>query len=326
MMPPPNSDASATRTPSDSSRSRSAAPARTIPPASRLDTASARSLVELMTVIFLASGPSRSRPRANRVDVDIGGCHHDSADARHGALAARSAQHAQGLERQQRPHAVRHDVNAAAARRFGDRGEQVLERIARPHGAFAIAHIAEGRAGRGPGEQSPSRLESGCPPTIRWSRWRPSRSFRDSRGCRAADRGPTPPARRSAPHCRDRGNRPTRWSSRRSRRSDPPGQRSVRRQPRLREDQVGGALGAEPRLPDGSLTGRRVVATSSADAFDAGDRGEARHRRSSLRRRSSRQGEGRGKPRRQGGGAGLSMMPVEPKSERAVSPSIVARG
>ena len=62
----------------------------------------------------------RSEPlqaAGEQVDVDVGGGHHHRADALHGALAAGGAQHPQGLERQQRSHAVRHDVDAPAARR-----------------------------------------------------------------------------------------------------------------------------------------------------------------------------------------------------------------
>ena len=99
-----------------SSRSRSAAPARTMPPARRLETASARSLVELMTVIFLASGPRRSRPRAKR-SMSMSGAASTTAPMRSMArLAAGAAQHAQGLEGQQRAHAVRDDVDPPAAR------------------------------------------------------------------------------------------------------------------------------------------------------------------------------------------------------------------
>ena len=58
MMPQPVSEASITRTPSRSMAAFSAAPTLVIPPASRPDSANARSFVEAMTVILPAGDGS----------------------------------------------------------------------------------------------------------------------------------------------------------------------------------------------------------------------------------------------------------------------------
>ena len=40
------------------------------------------------------------------------------------------------------------------------RHEQILHGVARPHGALAVAHVAEGRGGRGPGEERGGAAEA----------------------------------------------------------------------------------------------------------------------------------------------------------------------
>ena len=97
----------------------------------RRERSSARSFVALIAVIFLASGPSRSISRV-KTSMSMSGEARTTAPIGHGRLAAGGAQHAQGLERQERPHAMSHDVDAAAARRLREGREQLLEPVARP--------------------------------------------------------------------------------------------------------------------------------------------------------------------------------------------------
>src|SRR5215831_8016000 len=92
MMPHPICEASTTRTPRPSMAAFSEAPTRLMPPAIVPASASARSLVAVITVILPASAPMRDGVAMPRIEL------------------------AQALERQHGSHAVGDDVEAAGVR------------------------------------------------------------------------------------------------------------------------------------------------------------------------------------------------------------------
>ena len=90
--------------------------------------------------------------RREHVHVDVRRGEHDGADPLHGGVAVARIKLAQALEREHRAHAVRDDVDAAAARRRDEGQQHALEVVARPHRAFAVIGVVEqARLGR-PGE------------------------------------------------------------------------------------------------------------------------------------------------------------------------------